>query len=278
MIAAVRPVAKFDHRDSGTSEEEWVSSGLIEHVRKLDVSGLRRLLVVAAHPDDESLGAGGLMAMSAGLGVEVAVLICSAGEASHPRSRTHSPDRLASMRRAEASAAVASLAPTGQVEVLDLPDGRLAGVMDVLAAEILRRTGCGGRGTWLVVPWRDDNHPDHAAVSAAAQRVAGSTGCRLLEYPIWAWHWARPGDGVLESENLVAVELSEVELRAKRRALSMYHTQVEPLSDLVGDEAVVPPGFRRHFWRYREVFVDAAVPAAARAGWPEPAAVDRRRR
>ena len=45
----------------------------------------------------------------------------------------------------------------------------------------------------------------------------------------------------------MAVELSEVELRAKQLALSMYHTQVEPLSDLVGDEAVVPPGFPRSF-------------------------------
>jgi LmbE family N-acetylglucosaminyl deacetylase len=123
------------------------------------------------------------MARSTGLGVEVTVLICSAGEASHPRSRTHSPDRLASMRRAEAAAAVASLAPTAKVELLDLPDGRLTGVPDVLTAEILRRGGRGGRGSWLVVPWRNDHHPDHAAVSAAAQRAADGTGSRLLEYP-----------------------------------------------------------------------------------------------
>ena len=108
---------------------------------------MRRLLVVAAHPDDESLGAGGWMARSTGLGVEVTVVICSAGEASHPRSRTHSPDRLASMRRDEAAAAVASLAPTAKVKLLDLPDGRLTGVPDVLTAEILRvgRGAAGGR-------------------------------------------------------------------------------------------------------------------------------------
>jgi hypothetical protein len=76
----------------------------------------------------------------------------------------------------------------------------------------------------------------------------------------------------------VAVELSEVELRAKQLALSMYHTQVEPLSDLVGDEAVVPPGFRGHFCREREVFVDATVCSPPSAGWPEPAAGDRSRR
>ena len=66
----------------------------------------------------------------------------------------------------------------------------------------------------------------------------------------------------------MAVELSEVELRAKQRALSMYHTQVEPLSDLVGDEAVVPPGFRGHFCREREVFVDATVVHRRRPGGP----------
>ncbi len=116
----------FDHRGAGTAEQDWATSREVKGARPLDLSGFHRLVVTAAHPDDESLGAGGLVSRAVRLGVQVIVLVASAGEASHPDSPTHSPEQLARVRRRELREAVASLAPAGQVDVLDLPDGRLS--------------------------------------------------------------------------------------------------------------------------------------------------------
>lgn len=252
--------ARFDHRVTGTPEPLWASSPEVQAARPLPVDGLRRLVVTAAHPDDETLGAGGLLARAAALGVEVIVLVASAGEASHPDSPTHGRDELAVLRRTELRRAVARLAPAARVEMLSLPDGHLRTVVRLIVAEIRRCIGDGGPATWVVSPWQDDGHPDHAAMSVAARQAAAGTGCRMLEYPIWAWHWACPGDGVLPVENLVAAELAESERDAKDGALAEYRSQVTPLSAAAGDEPVVPPGFRAHFRRDREVFIQVPPP------------------
>lgn len=51
-----------------------------------------RFLVLAAHPDDETLGAGGLLARLHALGAEVEVLLCTAGRPRIP-GRQQSPGK-----------------------------------------------------------------------------------------------------------------------------------------------------------------------------------------
>jgi len=262
--------ASFDHRDVGTAAQEWSETGLIDNASTLDLAGLRRLIVVAAHPDDESLGAGGLIATAAGRGVPVTVIVATTGEASHPQSPTLLPAQLAPIRRAEVLAAVHRLAPQAVVVQLDLGDGRLAASGTELAAEIRSvvdgvvdtRTGvdgdvlAAGDGVWLAAPWRHDRHTDHAAAAEAARRVAAATGCRLLEFPLWAWHWGRPTDEPFADHPLLALELSEDVAGAKDLAMTEHRSQTEPLSAAAGDEAVVGPAFAEHFRRRREVFID----------------------
>src|SRR5437762_25173 len=67
------------------------------------------LLVLAPHPDDESLGCGGLIAEACGRGQDVHVVILTDGTGSHPNSRAWPRHRLKALREAEAREAVAAL-------------------------------------------------------------------------------------------------------------------------------------------------------------------------
>ena len=89
-LAEEQPMVSFTHNDAGTSEAAWAGSraaGLPD--LPLDDAALagRAFIVLAAHPDDESLGAGGLLARLHAVGATVRVLLCTAGEGSRTPAR-----------------------------------------------------------------------------------------------------------------------------------------------------------------------------------------------
>lgn len=225
----------------------------------VDLNDVTRVIVVAAHPDDETLGAGGTIARLAAAGVPVDVVVATLGERSHPGSSTHDPARLAGLRQGETRCAVSALAPAAMLRMLNLPDGELAAHGEQLTAGIRPLLDGAGTGTLLLAPWQGDGHPDHAAVASVVRELAGHTTIRVLEYPIWAWHWADPGTDELPVADLRAVALNAAERTAKRRALACYVSQHTALSELPGDEPILSPDFLRHFDRDLEVFVLSAA-------------------
>jgi LmbE family N-acetylglucosaminyl deacetylase/SAM-dependent methyltransferase len=297
-------VVTFSHAAAGTGERIWQHGGWPELARPLALDGCSRLIVVAAHPDDESLGAGGLISTAAAHGIPVTVLVATNGEASHPHSPTHSPADLAAVRRVEVAAAVRVLAPDARVLLLDLPDGDLAqhrnSLEEALWDEAMRDAGPwenesgSGSGatttgpsaaagptaadTWLVAPWRQDGHPDHTVAGAAAALVAERTGTRLLEYPIWAWHWSTPAHPIWPGPDAATtrwrVHLTEAARTSKRTALAVHASQTEALSDQPGDEAIVQPGFAAHFDRDHEIFLGATDASRTEATTTEPASAE----
>ena len=72
-----------------------------------DVIGTGTCLILAPHPDDESLGCGGLIAACCAAARPPLVVILTDGSQSHPQSNLHSPPKLAALREAEATEAVA---------------------------------------------------------------------------------------------------------------------------------------------------------------------------
>jgi len=270
-------MVSFTHNDAGTPEEDWARSGAATLPElPLDAGTLAgtAFIVLAAHPDDESLGAGGLMARLHGLGAQVQVLLCTAGEASHPDSPTTTPEQLAGLRLREFAGALGRLVPAAQWHHLGLPDGRVAFHRDqVLAAigEAAAATGCPPDRVVLVAPYRNDGHTDHDALGSAAAEAAAASGFGLLEYPVWYWLWAGPEDPAWRS--WLRLPLSPAEQQAKAQAMAAHTSQVQALSDQPGDEVLLPAAFLQHFSRHWETFAwqRPTAPAGTEASGALPA-------
>jgi LmbE family N-acetylglucosaminyl deacetylase len=212
-----------------------------------------RLLVVVAHPDDETLGAGGLIASAASVDASVTVVIATDGEASHPDSVTHTPKRIAEIRRAEATAAVFRLHPDAELVFLGLPDSDLAAHADELSEQVARHAT---EASLLVTPWSEDRHPDHTACAEVAARVAAATGIEHWQFPIWAWHWGTPQSPEFASRSRMRrLRLDEYAAASKLRAIVEYRSQHTALSEQPGDEAILSDAMLAHFRRSYEVFV-----------------------
>lgn len=253
-------MVSFRHDGEGTPESHWRTW---EQEREpgddLQVEALfdgrlpSRFILLAAHPDDETLGAGGLLARLARDGVRCDVVVLTDGEASHPSSPTYSPQQLAELRRNEVASALQVLAPAARLTFEGLPDGRLR--HNDVAAVLLRELGDGEDNRTLVaVPWRHDGHTDHDAVGGAAGEVCGERDIPLLEYPVWLWHWGNADEQAEQLAGLSRYHLDVDDHARKGSALAIHVSQTLPLSDARGDEVLLASGVLEHFGRSFESF------------------------
>lgn len=143
-----------------------------------------RLMVLAPHPDDESLAAGGLIQRALAYGAGVSVVFATDGEnnpwpqrALERRVWVGARHRRAwgARRRGEADAALAALGAIGVSvhrlgwrdggvtwQLLDDTDAMLATMRSLLERE---------RPTLLVLPDLVDRHPDHSAIHVLMEMV-----------------------------------------------------------------------------------------------------------
>ncbi len=194
------------------------------------------LVIVAPHPDDESLGCGGLIARAADAGRDVMIAVLTDGAGSHPSSPTWPPARLAALRRAELDAAVAGLtAGRGRVDAFDAPDGRLA-EQETAAQAWLAGVLADRRVAAVFATWEADPHPDHKAAFRIAARQAAAWGAALYAYPVWGLTLDDPDDAG-PARPCLRLDVSAV-LDRKRAAIAAHRSQVTTLID---DD---PAGFR----------------------------------
>ncbi len=137
----------------------------------LSIDGVRRILVVTAHPDDLDFGAGGTIALWVAAGVEMAYCIATDGDAGGFDETISRPD-MARIRRAEQTAAAAALG-VSDITFLGYPDGKLS-VSDDLRRDISRvirqkrpdRVLC--QSPEINFERIQGSHPDHRAAGEAA--------------------------------------------------------------------------------------------------------------
>ncbi|WP_127502416.1 PIG-L deacetylase family protein [Actinoplanes solisilvae] len=236
----VRPISGL-----GTPEQQWEAWPAIQGWPALPLGDAGTPLVVAPHPDDEILGVAGLLAL---LGTAELVAVTD-GEASHPGSTVHSQDELAAIRRDETTEALRRLGLQGAVEHrLGHPDGKID--EDALTSAL---TGLLTPGRWCLATWREDGHPDHEAVGRAAAAACAATGAVLLEYPIWAWHWAVPDDPRVPWRKAYRIDLDLGAREAKAAAIAAFPSQIAALGPEPADAAILPPHVLARFSRPFEV-------------------------
>ncbi len=193
-----------------------------------DITGGGTCIVVAPHPDDESLGCGGLIAACVASGVLPLVVVLTDGAGSHRNSRAFPPDRLRTVRAREVLDAVACLGlPPGRVAFLGEPDSAaphagpaFKSVVTRLAKMIGRETTC----TAVLAPWQHDPHCDHLAASHIAAAAAHIRGVRHVAYPVWGW--TMPANAPVPAPVSTGWRLDIAAfLSPKRRAIQAHRTQ-----------------------------------------------------
>ena len=212
--------------------------------RPADIGAWRRVLVVAPHPDDESLGCGGLVATLAGRGAAFRFVFVTDGSASHPRSQAWPKPRLAARRKAEATQALDRLGVGAQPRLfLELADAAMPTAHSADWQSAAARVAALVREfqpDLALLPWRRDPHCDHRASWALAQTAMLGTDTHplTLEYAIWLDELGMPGDHPRRDEaEAISFDVGAA-LSRKRAAIAAHATQTTALID---DD---PAGFR----------------------------------
>jgi hypothetical protein len=167
-----RPSAASPIDAPGTSETAWRAWAELARLPVADIASWTSAVIVAAHPDDEVLGAGGIICQLAAAGARLRVIAVTDGEAAYPDETD-----FAQRRAQERSAALRALG-AGEAEVvrLGLPGSGLAG----RERDIAKRIGELVTGFDVCrAPWEKDVHADHEAVGRAARQASGRAGVLL---------------------------------------------------------------------------------------------------
>ncbi len=257
-----------------------------------DVEGadVQRLLVVVAHPDDETFGTGSLLAHASRAGVVVTVACATRGEAGDPTPGSVADgSTLADVREAELHAAAALLG-VDDVVVWDWKDSGMDGVpeADTLCGSSLDDVVAAvadlvedRRPTVVVTLDGSDGHRDHARVRDATLAASAATSwspsrvylhClprRLMRR--WeaelrrrnpdAAHLGVGELGTPDDQVTTLLDTSDL-LDLRERAMAAHASQTPPYD-------VMPPDLRRDF---------LATDALRRVHppWPDDATVERR--
>jgi len=160
-----------------------------------------RVLAVFAHPDDETLCAGGTLAKYASAGAEVRVISLTKGGAGQIRDAgAATRATLAAAREREFHVAGTHLGLT-ETRCLDYPDGELSDIDARVLVELVSQL-LGELDPDVVITFGPDGfsgHPDHVAVGAA---VTAACYTRRSSSPTRLFHCHRPHSRMLLRDRL----------------------------------------------------------------------------
>lgn len=192
----------------------------------------RGIVVFAPHPDDESLGCGGLIAQARSRGREVRLIVLTDGSGSHPTSNSFTPEMLRDLREAETLRAAAELGlPAADVVFLRLQDSWVPSTGPVVedAARTIADSARSCEAGVILTTWRHDPHCDHKAAAAIVDLAASLIdGTKVFHFTVWG--------GALPPQTDIGAPPAAYRLDigrerdAKRRAIAAHTSQITGLA------------------------------------------------
>ncbi|QJD80017.1 PIG-L deacetylase family protein [Spirosoma rhododendri] len=227
-----------------------------------DVQSLGSMLILAPHPDDESLGCGGTIIRLRQAGLPVYVVFVSDGSMSHPNSPTYPAGRLRDLRETEAREALSRLGVSADAcTFMRLPDTAVPfpdqqGFAEAVATLVGLIEAV--HPATILVPWERDPHRDHRATWQLLQtaRTHLTMPTRVLEYLIWLWELGRPDDMPRPDERRVWKVPIDTVIDQRNRAIAAHASQVTRLIDDDPTAFYLSPELLTHFERPYELFLE----------------------
>jgi LmbE family N-acetylglucosaminyl deacetylase len=168
----------------------------------------KRALILSPHPDDETMGCGGTIALYGAKGTEIHVVVVSDGAKIYPEGTPEAVDIVQARKRETLDAA--KTLGVAHVHFLDFPDGELQLHKADIAAKI-RELIIRFSPDIIFVPSPLDAHEDHRAVSSAAISCLDRMGkVKIVFYEVY---------GTIRFNALV--DIAAV-LEAKEKAMLSY--------------------------------------------------------
>ena len=186
----------------------------------LDLTKARKVLAFVPHPDDETLGCGGTLALLARLCPVKVVLVTDGSGAGGL------PDGAGAVRQGEFVRALARLGVTDSLQ-LNQPDGAFEG-SPKLALQI-EQLLADYQPDWVILPSPLDYHRDHVRIAAFMEplcRRAASVD-QLLFYEVWA---PVPATHVVDITEIVDTKMLALTEHATAMVCGDYQRAVDGLN------------------------------------------------
>jgi len=187
-------------------------------------ASFKSVVVLAPHPDDETIGCFALITQLRRRGVSVRVIVVTNGAASHRSSNRFPKARLIKMRQRETER-VMQLAGVSKSHItfLNLPDGGMGDLTRKHMQHLRRHFQKHFSVDAVFGPSAAEAHPDHCAVYRYWKR-AFKARPRYFAYMVWPqFPLAKRGRAPT-----ITVRIARLQ---KRKAIEMYRSQTGAITD-----------------------------------------------